>query len=109
MPQKAVDGADDLHIGVHVDAAKAIQGVEANNVRDKGPFFCFIGLPDVERSGGNLIVFLRPGPDLIIRAIFFPACDALLRGRRQRLAAEPAIVDDLGNHNRFLLSSHHGQ
>ena len=47
---------DQLHICIKVDTAVLIDDLQPDVVRDKSPFFCLIGLANIEGSGRNVVV-----------------------------------------------------
>ena len=94
--QQFVQRAHQLHVRVQIDAAVLIQHCQPHIVRHKGIFLCFVGLLRVAVLA-DLKVLLVPFDDLVIRAVFFPAFDTFPALRVDGPAAEPAVVDDLGD------------
>ena len=99
--QQLIQRAHQLHVRVQIDAAVLIQHCQPHIVRYKGIFFCLVGLLCVAVLA-DLKVLLVPFDDLVIRAVFFPAFDTFPALRADGPAAEPAVVDDLGDaHDHF--------
>ena len=100
--QQIVQGPQQLHVGVQIDAALVADDFEPGVVADEGPFFACIGLGGVAVFA-DIEIGLVPPDDLVIRAVFFPAPDAFFYGLRQGFPAEPAVVDHLWNAHVFFL------
>ena len=94
--QQFVQRAHQFHVRVQIDAAVPVQHRQPHIVRHKGIFLCFVGLLRVAVLA-DLKVRLVPFDDLVIRAVFFPAFDTFPALRADGPAAEPAVVDDLGD------------
>ena len=94
--QQFIQRAHQLHVRIQINAAVPVQHRQPHIVRHKGIFLCFVGLLRVAVLA-DLKVLLVPHHDLVIRAVFFPAFDTFTALRADGPAAEPAVVDDLGD------------
>ena len=94
--QQLVQRAHQLHVRIQIDAAVLVQHCQPRIVRHKGIFLCLVGLLCVAILA-DIKVLLVPFDDLVIRAVFFPAFHTFAVLRADGSAAEPAIMDDLGD------------
>lgn len=83
--------ADDLDVGVEIDAAMFIEDFEPCVVADEGIFAGLVCLCRIW-NGVNVEVILIPFYDFIAGKELSPRRDALLRRFRQRIAPEPAVM-----------------
>ena len=98
--QQLIQRAHQLHVCVQIDAAVLVQHRQPHIVRHKGIPLCLVGLLRVAVCA-DIKVLLVPRHDPVIRAVFLPAFHAFPVLRADGPAAEPAVVDDLGNaHDR---------
>ena len=90
-------GLHQLHVRVHINAAHFRHSLQANIVRDKRPALSRVSLTHVLRRGGNVKILLVPLDDLVVRAEFLPAFNALFRQLRLGISAKPAVMNDFWN------------
>ena len=95
--EEGVERAEHLDVAVEIDAAIVVEGVEAYEVGGKGIALGAEGLVDPERLslGESLAV---PEHELIVGQVLLPRVDATLDVFWERVAAEPAVVDDFWYH-----------
>ena len=94
--QQLIQRAHQLHVRIQINAAVLVQHCQPRIVRYKGIFLCLVGLLCVAILA-DIKVLLVPFDDLVIRAVFLPAFHTFAVLRADGPAAEPAIMDDLGD------------
>ena len=97
--QKVVQRADQLDVGIHINAAVLVQNFKAGVVGHKGPLFPFQRLFGVKRPGA-VVVLLVPLDDLVVRTELLPAFDTGEDFFRFGVPAKPAVVERFGNAHR---------
>ena len=95
VTQQFVERAEHLDVRIEVDASVGMEGIEPDVVRREGPFALLHGLLD-PFDGVDVEILLCPAFEDVVRHPAFPARHALPEELRNRLAAQPAPVDDLG-------------
>ena len=104
--QQVIEGLQHLHVTIEVDATIVVECVEADVIGSKGPFLNCAGLLH-PKYRVNVKVALVPKHELVIREFFLPALHTALDQFRVRVAAQPAVMDYLGNRHSSNLVNHH--
>lgn len=94
-PQQIVERLKHLHITVQIDATVIVQRIEPYVVGGKGPFLGSASLFH-PRYGMDVEAVHVPKHELVIRELFLPALHAALDQLRVRVAAQPAVMYNLG-------------
>ena len=96
MLQQLIQRTHQFHVRIQIDAAVLVQHRQPRIVRYKGIPLCLVGLLCVAVCA-EIKALLVPRHDLVVRAVFLPAFHASAAFRADGPAAEPAVVDDLGD------------
>lgn len=92
--EQVIKAPQRLDIAVEIDAAFVVNGVKPDVVADERVFLLCIRLPDI-RICVDWRARAVPEAELVVRQIAPPRGDASLYDFWIRIAAEPAVVDDL--------------